>query len=183
MSQTALLEPAAEAEAAEVLQIVFEIFGRQSPQGSKLPQPIYKKGGDGKPVPVMKNGRVICATRDASKNLLSWRGAVIDAARRAYDGPLLTGAVELEVTFYRPRPKGHFGTGRNAGQLKPSAPQYPLPAPDNTKLRRAIEDSLKGVVYHDDSQIVDGHDHKRYGDRFQTVICVASLFGQTEERF
>ena len=39
---------------------------------------------------------------------------VAAAAREAYDGPLLTGAIEVTATFDRVRRKGDYGTGRNA---------------------------------------------------------------------
>lgn len=162
------------------VEIIFEVFGKPSPQGSKQAQVIYRRGPDGKPIPVMKNGRVVVVARNDSDKLLSWRGAVTDAARRAYCGPLLLGAVAFEVTFYRPRPKGHYNA---AGKLKAKTPKYPLPKPDNTKLRRAVEDALTGVIYHDDSQIVDGVDYKRFGECYRTVVRVVSLDGSTEERF
>jgi Holliday junction resolvase RusA-like endonuclease len=179
MTQLPLLDEP-EPEVTDELSIAFEVFGRQSPQGSKQAQVIYRKGPDETPVPVTKNGRVLTVTRNDSPNLESWRGAVADAARKAYSGPLLIGAMELEITFYRPRPKSHFNA---AGKLKASAPKYPLPKPDNSKLRRAIEDSMTGVVYRDDSLIVNAHDYKRFGDCYRTVVRVTSLDGLTEERF
>lgn len=179
MNQLAMFSPP-ETEAVDGPEIVFEVFGRQSPQGSKQAQVIYRKGPDGEPIPVTKNGRVITVTRNDSPNLESWRGAIVDAARKAYKGPLLIGAVSFEVTFYRPRPKGHFNS---KGRLKSNAPKYPLPKPDNTKLRRAIEDAITGVIYRDDSQIVDGLDYKRFGDCYRTVVRVVSLDGLAEERF
>jgi Holliday junction resolvase RusA-like endonuclease len=76
---------------------------------------------------------------------------------------LLEGALLLEATFYRPRPASHFGSGRNAGVLKASAPPFPTVRPDTTKLLRAIEDALKGIWYRDDAQIVDQAVRKRWG--------------------
>lgn len=159
--------------------ITFEIIGRPAPQGSKVSQVIYRRTAAG-PQPVTKGGRVLTTTRDSSENLVAWRQGVAAAARAAYDGPLLTGPVALDVTFYRPRPKSHFGAGRNAGKRKETAPPYPLPKPDSLKLRRAVEDSLAGVVYRDDAQIVDGSDHKRYGECYRTVVRVTALSGAAE---
>ncbi len=181
MNQQILFDPPAVIE-AEGPAIVFEIFGEPRPQGSKIPQVIYRKGPKG-PEPVVKNGRVIVVARDDNPDLRAWRQGVAQAARRAYGGPLLIGAVSLEITFYRPRPRSHYGAGRNAGRLKPYAPKWPTTKPDNTKLRRAIEDALSGVIYRDDSQIVDGMDYKRYGDCYRTVVRVESLDGLTEKPF
>jgi len=76
---------------------------------------------------------------------------------------LLTGALRLECEFLILRPKGHYGTGRNSGQLKPSAPLYPIVKPDLTKMIRAAEDALTGIIWRDDSQVVKfGDMEKRY---------------------
>jgi Holliday junction resolvase RusA-like endonuclease len=76
-----------------------------------------------------------------------------------WDGPL-----GLAATFTLRRPKGHFGTGRNARKLKPSAACWPVVKPDATKLLRAIEDALTGVVWTDDAQVVEQLATKRYGE-------------------
>lgn len=60
-------------------------------------------------------------------------------------------ALALDVTFYLPRP--------------PSLPKriiYPMRKPDLDKLTRAIGDSLKGIVYDEDSRIVDLNTRKRF---------------------
>jgi crossover junction endodeoxyribonuclease RusA len=73
------------------------------------------------------------------KNLGPWREAVINAA----------------LTFRFPRPKHHFGTGRNAEKLKLSAPIYKESAPDLDKLVRAVGDALtQAGVLRDDALIV-----------------------------
>jgi Holliday junction resolvase RusA-like endonuclease len=75
---------------------------------------------------------------------------------------LLRGPLILTLWFYRERPKGHYGSGRNAGRLKDSAPLRPTTLPDNVKLARAVEDALTGVIWKDDAQICDHFIHKRY---------------------
>jgi Holliday junction resolvase RusA-like endonuclease len=75
-----------------------------------------------------------------------------------WDGPL-----GLALVFTRMRPKGHFGTGRNAGVLKPGAPAHPTTKPDTTKLVRGVEDAMTGVIWRDDAQVVEQSVMKRYG--------------------
>src|SRR5207244_637695 len=75
----------------------------------------------------------------------------------------LTGPVVIHFTFYRQRPAAHYGTGRNSGTLKASAPVYPTTRPDALKLARGVEDALTGIVYRDDAQIVEERLFKRYG--------------------
>ena len=65
------------------------------------------------------------------------------------------GAIALKVTCFFARPKSHYGTGRNAGRLKASAPPYPISKGRNDldKLLRLIFDAMTGIVYEDDSQV------------------------------
>ena len=71
-------------------------------------------------------------------------------------GPWL-GPVALTTTFYLPRPSSHFGTGRNAEQIKTSAPACPVSVnrDDADKMIRLVGDALTiaGVIK-DDAQIV-----------------------------
>ena len=52
-----------------------------------------------------------------------------------------------------PRLKGHYGTGKNAGTLKPSAPLFHTSKPDLDKLVRCIKDALTGIAWKDDAQV------------------------------
>ena len=56
----------------------------------------------------------------------------------------------MHLTFYMPRPKGHYGKRG----LLPSAPKYPVKKPDLDKLVRAVGDALVPVLIHDDNQVV-----------------------------
>lgn len=109
---------------------------------------------------------------DANPRARTWKQHVAQAAGAEYDGELMQGPVILEVTFFQPRPKGHYGTGRNEGVVKDSAPEYPAIKPDTTKLVRGTEDAMTGVVYRDDSQVVDLIAKKRYGAPARCEITV-----------
>ncbi len=144
--------------------IRFTIHGKQATQGSKRGIPFRRKDG--------RHGvRVV----SDNQQLKVWRTAVAEAAREAYDGPLLTGPIVMYVQFVMPRPKSHFGTGRNAGKLKPSAPAHHITKPDALKLCRAVEDALSGVIYRDDSQIVLHDIAKDYGDFYSTHVYISEL--------
>lgn len=130
------------------LALSFEVHGTPGPQGSKT------RNAAG-------------AMYESSAKVKPWREAVKSAAldRLSYDicwSPLRE-AVRLEVVFTLPRPKSHFGTGKNAGLVKPSAPQFPTGKPDTDKLLRSTQDALKdaGVVL-DDSVVTDTVAAKRY---------------------
>jgi Holliday junction resolvase RusA-like endonuclease len=150
----------------------FTVLGEPQPAGSKRGFVVTPKGG-GKP-------RAVVA--DDNRKAKPWQAEVKAAAHDALgDGfELIRGPVELTLTFIRPRPKGHFRTGRNAGCIKASAPPFPITRPDALKLARAVEDALTGVVWADDSMIVDETLHKRYGEPARCEIEIREL--HTHER-
>jgi Holliday junction resolvase RusA-like endonuclease len=137
--------------------ITFTVRGTPAPQGSKR---AFRNKHSGRIQQV-----------ESSKRVAPWRSDVRDAAMKAMDAlddseqhALLMGPVAIELAFRWPRPKGHFGTGRNAGVLKTSAPSWPAGPPDIDKLARAVLDALTGLVFVDDAQVVDLGLRKRYAD-------------------
>ena len=82
----------------------------------------------------------------------------------------------MNMIFVRVRPKGHYGTGRNACVLKGWASRkMPTGKPDVLKLGRAVEDAMNGVIYLDDSQIVEEHLSKVYGDTPGVDITITEI--------
>lgn len=142
--------------------IAFFVPGKPEPAGSK--RAFVLKGG-------AHPGRAIIT--DANKNSKNWKGDVTTAAQAAYQGEPLTGPIQLDITFTILRPKGHFGSGKNADKLKDSAPAYPISKPDVLKLTRGAEDACTGVLWIDDAQIVAEHIFKVYGTRQGAHIEVA----------
>ena len=132
-------------------QITFQVIGEPKPGGSKTA--FYNKK--------LNRAMVVDASGRPGKQ---WRDSVKAAAMEAYNGPLLTGPLFLRVAFRLSRPKGHFGTGRNADKLKPTAPTYPCKKPDTTKLMRSLEDALTGVLWRDDVQVVHQYANKVWAD-------------------
>jgi len=105
-----------------------------------------------------------------------WRATV--RATAAHELPVphtLSGPLVLQITFRLRRPKAHYGTGRNAGRLKQSAPVRPTTKPDTTKLLRSVEDALTHVVWRDDAQVVGQVTAKVYSDRPGAHITVYSI--------
>ena len=85
---------------------------------------------------------------DSNRNLKSWQSLVAAVAgetiRARDDWQILEGPVRLSAAFYLPRPKG-----------LPKKYVAHTKAPDVSKLLRSTEDALSGIVYRDDSQIVE----------------------------
>jgi Holliday junction resolvase RusA-like endonuclease len=102
---------------------------------------------------------------EMAKDLNPWRKAIADAAIEAADGTKLFSPLLVRTVFFFNRPAGHYGTGKNAGTVKPSAPKWREQNPDVDKLVRALFDALvlSGVII-DDRFIVRVEAEKRYGD-------------------
>lgn len=131
------------------------VYGTAAPAGSKTG--------------FYRGGRVIIT--DASRRSRPWKALVSDAAIEAMQGrDLLDEALEVTICFYMLRPRAHFGKKG----VRASAPLVPVVRPDLLKLARGVEDALSGLVYRDDSQIVDEYLHKRYGDPARCEITVRS---------
>lgn len=144
--------------------IAITVFGHAQPAGSKRAF-------------VSPQTKRVIVTDDNPKSK-DWKSHVAQAAGEQFDGDIIDGPVEMWLTFYAPRPKGHFGTGKNAHAVKDSAPLYPTVKPDTTKLTRGVEDALTGIVWRDDAQVVEQHCRKRYGTPARCEIVVRPLARQ-----
>lgn len=135
--------------------IAFDVLGTPAPKGS------------GRAIMVGGRARHVASGSDTNaRRLKSWDVALREAARLAVGEvaapPFVGVPLRMTVVFRMQRPAGHWGTGRHAGHLKPGAPMFPATKPDSSKLLRATEDSLIGIVFDDDSRIVDTHIVKVY---------------------
>lgn len=126
---------------APAVRVAFVVHGTPKPQGSK------RHVGNG--VMVEMGGQP----------LRTWREDVKQAALevRQYHG-VLDGAIFAHCTFFMPRPKSHFRTGRNAHLLRDGAPQWPVHKPDLDKLLRSTFDAIgSAALWRDDCQVVQVH--------------------------
>lgn len=106
----------------------------------------------------------------------SWQAAVAEQAADAMHGqPLLQAPLAVSFTFYRPRPKNHYRTGRNADRVRATAPAWPTTRPDVLKVARATEDAMTGIVWRDDAQIVDEHLVKVWGEPARLEVSIRPL--------
>jgi len=109
-----------------------------------------------------KDGTQFVREKGGAK-LNNWRSDIVKFAHIAYQGVLLDGAIECHMIFFRERPKSHYRTGKNSHILRDDAPKYPTTKPDCTKLCRAAEDALTGVIWTDDARVINQLNAKRYG--------------------
>ena len=108
--------------------------------------------------------------RESSSRVKPWRHSVSYACADQYKGPVIDQPVTMEIEFVLPRAKGHYGTGRNAGKLKASAPAHCTSAlwGDLDKLARSTLDGCAvrtgGTLIADDRLVVQLSLCKRYAE-------------------
>lgn len=139
--------------------IRFTVPGVAQSRGSKRAFPIKRS-----------NGSYGVAVSDNNPRSRDWMACVRAAALEAFKGDVLREPLIFIAKFYFPRPKGHFGSGRNAHVIKQSAPPVPMGRPDLLKLARGVEDALIGICYADDSLIVREFLAKDYGEPARAEI-------------
>ena len=142
---------------SEQSPITLRIFGLPAPQGSK------KVRG------YNRDGRAILG--ESSDRVAPWRENVIWQSRKQYKGLPLEGPLQISITFWLPRPKGHYRTinGELSNIIKPGKPTHTIASTqgDVDKLIRSTFDGLSaktgGCIAQDDSQFVRLSDiEKRY---------------------
>jgi Holliday junction resolvase RusA-like endonuclease len=142
------------------MTVTFRVLGKPQPAGSKK--------GFVNP----KTNKVVLV--DANAKAKPWKKQVAAEAAKKVDG-LFSGPVEVELHFTVHRPLAHYGTGRNADRLKPSAPAWPIVAPDVDKYSRGCLDAMTSVVYRDDAQVVRKTVTKSYGTPEGVLVIVRPL--------
>lgn len=146
-------------------KISFFVEGTPSPGGSKRFVGMSKR-----------TGRAILIDM-GGKRTKNWRAAVALTAQSLGIVPFAKGIpLELTCKFIMPRPKCHYHTSKaKLGKLREDAPDWHVNAPDTTKLTRSTEDALKGLTWHDDSQVALQHGSKRYGAPTGALIEISPL--------
>ncbi len=153
------------------MTLTFTVLGHPEPAGSKRAFPFKRR-----------DGRIGVAVSDANPRAKGWKQSIACIAAEEMaklqlpvGKPLLDGPLMVRFIFYVMRPQGHWGSGKNSAVLKPSAPVRPTTRPDLGKLVRGAQDACTGVVYVDDSLIVEEHHAKFYGAPERTEIVIETL--------
>ena len=133
------------------MRVSFVCYSRGAPQGSKR---------------ALGPGRMI----ESSKRVKPFRK---ELAAAAMDTPLPKGwpmdaPMRVSYRFHFQRPKSHL---TSKGALVKDAPEEATSRSigDIEKLARAVSDALSGILFNDDSQVVEMHLAKAY-DSFDMVV-------------
>lgn len=87
----------------------------------------------------------------------------------------IEGPIKISCIFYMPRPKSHYGTGKNADKLKLNAPIFHTKKKDLDNLLKFCYDCLNGIAWKDDSQVVESMAKKLYSDNPRTEIKIWTI--------
>lgn len=128
----------------------FRVYGIPRPGGSKRAFPIRRKDGS-----FVKMG-----VADMSKDVMNWRNAVVDACKKVFLGHPTMQPLIFKIRFFMPYRKGDFSKD---GRLRKNASKWHDKRPDICKLIRSTEDALTGILWHDDSQVVNIVATKEFG--------------------
>lgn len=125
------------------MTITFQVFGLPQTKGSSRGFPVKRK-----------NGRIgVVITNDNDKNK-PWAATVSGEAQRHRPSTPFTGPVRLMLAFGVQKPKSYPKTKELPATKKP----------DLDKMIRSVKDALRGVLYRDDSQVVELRATKAYSD-------------------
>lgn len=125
-----------------------------------------------KPIPLQRAG--ISGKRVFTKpETRAWQNKVKHYARKSIGrSPPLEGAVSLSVTFLKAVPPSWPRSKREKainGEL------WPTGRPDLSNLVKSIEDAMNGIIYLDDSQIVNLHVVKAYSQKHAVLVRCAAI--------
>ena len=145
------------------MTIVVEIPG--PPQGKLRPRftrkPIQTKSG-------VKYSFTPAAT-EAYEEEIRWRTALM---MRTYKQKLIEGMVVLHVeAFFRPPKK----LTKAQYALAMSYRLYPTRPPDGDNIIKIIQDGLRKILIHEDTQVVSTHCDKFYSEKPRVVFAVTQI--------
>lgn len=89
--------------------------------------------------------------------------------------PPLRGPVRVDRFYYFLYLDGHYGTGRNAGKVKYSAPIWKQTREDIDNCDKLLFDVLSGLFFKDDGQICAGVQIKQYSTIPRTEVFITPL--------
>lgn len=101
-----------------------------------------------------------------------YKQAVAFCTRNSYEGPLLTGPIDVTMRIYRPIQKAgskKLHAEKEAGIVRP------IVKPDIDNVFKAVTDAMTGIIWADDNQIVETHISKYYGSAPRVEVEIEEI--------
>lgn len=86
----------------------------------------------------------------------------------------LSGPVRVHYSYFMPIP---IGTSKIRKLQMLNGLMHPIKRPDVDNFDKFLSDCLNGIIFDDDSQIVDKYSRKIYAERPKTLITIEALHG------
>jgi Holliday junction resolvase RusA-like endonuclease len=135
--------------------------------------------GSAKAFYVKSLGRAL-VVQDNAKKQKPWASMIAVMTRERWNFGPVNGAVRADMLFVMPRPKSHLRA--NGGVKDSFAQREHTSKPDVDKLARCVLDALTGVLYADDSQVVEISARKTYGGEPGCMLTIHADDGTTAEQ-
>jgi len=123
-------------------------------------------------------------TPDPTGRLGAWKRAIALQSKAAGVRRIQEGPVSVTIVIFLPRPKTHFRSGLRAGELRPGAPTYPvaMSRDDVDNHAKSVLDSLTGIAWNDDAQVVKLAVVKKYevSPRKSGAVITIKAIGEDE---
>lgn len=102
----------------------------------------------------------------------AFKSALQDECRKWFSGPVIDGAVSLELLFVLPRPKNKMWKSRPMPRILHTA------KPDLDNLQKSVKDALSKIAWRDDSQVcsVKAAKFVASGDERPHVVVIVRTF-------
>ena len=130
---------------------------------------------NGNPVPkkrprFARRGNFVMTYSDQGKIEQKQKAIIQGQVKEPLPGPL-----SVSCLFCMERPRSHYGTGKNAGQVKAGASRFHTVKPDTDNLIKWALDCLNGIAFADDKQVVEITGRKEYSSVPRTEITVREV--------
>ncbi len=113
------------------------------PKAQPRPRAFARKFGDKWAARVYDAGTAEC-----------WKSQIAAAARPHLPKHPISGPVSVQITYYMPRPKSHYRTGKYSNELRADAPRFHIVKPDAQNCSKGSFDALTQIgMWQDDCQI------------------------------
>lgn len=91
---------------------------------------------------------------------------------------LMEGPIKLKLTVYRSMP-GYLSKSPKKAAAAEAGEILPVSKPDVDNYLKGVKDALKGVIWKDDSQVVDAYAKKRYSAKPRIEVKIIEIAGSS----